>query len=213
LQCNSLFYPQVTLSGVDEDIGHTIVHFLYTGGYETLSSASSPDSIPKEFKRSVQVYCAAMVYGIHGLAVLAKKYVEILGECVPIFDILQATRTVFSRVPDDKSWLRSYIYSKLQGAFLADETAFKSDELYRGFGEDRLFDVTLMRMLTDIYSDTISSLRHEGQKSRADHFIDHKGRLKIIPGDRYLTENLGKIYLDFQRHVVRGIIDQKDKIR
>jgi hypothetical protein len=28
-----------------------------------------------------------------------------------------------------------------------------------------------------------------------------------------LTENLGKIYLDFQRHVVRGIIDQKDKIR
>jgi hypothetical protein len=31
--------------------------------------------------------------------------------------------------------------------------------------------------------------------------------------NQYMTENLGKIYLDFQRHVVRGIIDQKDKIR
>jgi hypothetical protein len=28
-----------------------------------------------------------------------------------------------------------------------------------------------------------------------------------------MTESLGKIYLDFQRHVVRGIIDQKNKIR
>jgi hypothetical protein len=31
--------------------------------------------------------------------------------------------------------------------------------------------------------------------------------------NKFMTENLGKIYLDFQRHVVRGIIDQKDKIR
>ena len=25
------------MSNVDEDVGHTVVHFLYTGGYETVS--------------------------------------------------------------------------------------------------------------------------------------------------------------------------------
>jgi hypothetical protein len=39
-------------------------------------------------------------------------------------------------------------------------------------------------------------------------FIKHFNIFYYIYINFKLTENLGKIYLDFQRHVVRGIIDQ-----
>ncbi|KAE8389617.1 hypothetical protein BDV23DRAFT_184219 [Aspergillus alliaceus] len=43
-------------------------------------------------------------------------------------------------------------------------------------------------MLTNIYSDTISSLRHEDQKSRADHFTDNEvessRESRTVPGNQ-----------------------------
>ena len=83
LQTGTFFgSSHVKLSEVDEDIGHTFVHFLYTGTYETLSPRPCSDIhvVPREFERSVQVYRAAKTYGVHGLEELAKKYIEKLGE-------------------------------------------------------------------------------------------------------------------------------------
>ena len=61
---------------------------------------------------------------------LAKKY--IVGESVPIFSILQATRKVYSKLPHGECWLHDYLYTKLQAAFALDKSTFtcavESDE-------------------------------------------------------------------------------------
>lgn len=178
LRSNVGFHSRITLSDIDEDIGHTFVHFIYTREYETLKPTPNPGihDLPREFRRSVQVYRAAMVYEIHGLEVLAKKYIQILGESIPIFDVLEATRMIFSKLPDNGIWLREYIYTKLKKAFVLDETIFTCGGIYQGFAEDRPFEKELMRMMADIYSDTISSLRSEGQRSQKEQIIPQKGK-------------------------------------
>ena len=109
---------------------------------------------------------------------LAKKYIEKLGESVPIFSILQATRKVYSKLPHGECWLHDYLYTKLQAAFALDESTLKCDEFYCGFGEDHLLDKAVMRMLVNIYTDEISSLRSlENQKGLNEQMTDHNGEL------------------------------------
>lgn len=49
--------PIIWLTEIDEDVGHTLVHYLYTGEYQTLRE--SEHRRHTEYKRSVLVYCAA----------------------------------------------------------------------------------------------------------------------------------------------------------
>ena len=109
---------------------------------------------------------------------LAKKYIEKLCESVPIFSILQATRKVYSKLPHGEYWLHDYLYTKLQAAFALDESTFKCDEFYCGFGEDHLLDKAVMGMLVNIYTDEISSLRSlEDQKGLNEQMADHNDEL------------------------------------
>ncbi|OJD22777.1 hypothetical protein ACJ73_05871 [Blastomyces percursus] len=121
---NLTWNPHIKLPDVDEDIGHTLVHFLYTGTYETLGSAPDPriSSAAGEYRRSTLVYQVARTYGLPELEALAKKYMEHFGGSVSIFDILRAAKGVFSKLPDDEVWLPRYIKTKLQRAFVSDET-------------------------------------------------------------------------------------------
>ncbi|PKY01775.1 hypothetical protein P168DRAFT_222284, partial [Aspergillus campestris IBT 28561] len=146
---------------IDGDIGHAVVHFIYTGGYETLqTSLDDPNQyIPREFQRAVQVYYTAHKYQIHGLGELAKTYIEKLGDVIGIVTILKAVRKVHSRLPSDESWLHDYLHAKLQGAFDADENTFTRDEFYSSLGDDNVFNQAVMKMVVNIYASTVSSLR------------------------------------------------------
>ncbi|PGG94985.1 hypothetical protein AJ80_10061, partial [Polytolypa hystricis UAMH7299] len=159
----------ITLSDVDEDVGHTFVHFLYTGAYETLSSAPDPgvSCAVREYKRSVLAYHAARKHRLPELEVLSKKYIEHFGESISIFDILRAAGKAFSKLPDDEGWLLSHIKTKLQRAFESDETIFKCEEFNCGLGEDLAFCKAVLRTVIDIYSTQLLVVRntHGNQKS------------------------------------------------
>lgn len=61
------------MSHVDEDVGCTVVHFLYIGGYETVSPPLRGGTLDLagEYKRSVLVYYALRTWGLTDLEVLA----------------------------------------------------------------------------------------------------------------------------------------------
>jgi hypothetical protein len=61
------------LGDVDEDIGHSFVHFLYTGQHETLDSKC--DHV-KVYRKSVLAYQAARTYRLVDLEAVARKYIE-----------------------------------------------------------------------------------------------------------------------------------------
>ena len=190
--------PSITLTDVDEDIGHTVVHFIYTGTYETLTTASESRIIhlAREYKRSIQAYHAARAHKLHDLEVLAKWHIENLGESVSIFDMLQAVRTVFSKLPDDEVWLHSHINMKLRSALELEETVFMRDEFYREFGEDPVFDKAVMRMVVNIFSSRILAMRctiehqRSNTESSAEETPDGEHPVDVPPTEEYLAGNL-----------------------
>ncbi|EFR02782.1 hypothetical protein MGYG_05781 [Nannizzia gypsea CBS 118893] len=151
---------ELTLPDVEEDIGHTIIHFLYTGKYETLGAEPMDGlNITKEMQRSIQAYCAAKIYGLTGLETLAKVNIKQFSESSSIFDILHGARSIFSKLPKGEAWLPWYINTRLSIEYERDENVFKSEEFYDLFGENKDFDKAVFKMVVDIYSSRLSSLR------------------------------------------------------
>ncbi|KAF4292865.1 hypothetical protein KXX33_009211 [Aspergillus fumigatus] len=146
------------LSEVDEEVGHTIAHFLCTGSYETLrtTSDSGLSNVAIEYRRSMLVYHAARKYDLYDLEVYAKKYIQMFGQSMSAFDSMEAARKIYSKLPRDEAWLPSYLHERLRLAFLMDANIFQGDEFYDGVGKDPDFDKAVMRMVVNIYSEALS---------------------------------------------------------
>ncbi|EAW24053.1 uncharacterized protein NFIA_036250 [Aspergillus fischeri NRRL 181] len=146
------------LSEVDEEVGHTIVHFLCTGSYETLRTASDSglSNMATEYRRSMLVYHAARKYDLYDLEMYAKKYIKMFGESMSAFDSMEAARKIYSKLPQGEVWLPNYLHEQLRVAFLSDTNIFQREEFYDGVGEDPDFDKAVMRMVVNIYSEALS---------------------------------------------------------
>ncbi|KAI1833669.1 hypothetical protein DTO046C5_7754 [Penicillium roqueforti] len=142
------------MSNVDEDIGHTVVHFLYTGGYETVSSPldEGTSDLAREYKRSVLVYHASRTWGLTDLENLAKQKMQHLDEEVPILEMLRVMRDVFSSLPADENWLPGYIQGNLQRLLKPDDPGLGLCEFYNILGQDHQFDNAVMKMILKILS-------------------------------------------------------------
>jgi hypothetical protein len=143
---------------VDEEVSHTVVHFLCTGNYETLRKASKPGASKTaiEYRRSMLVYQAAREYDLYNLETYAKKYIEMFGESMSIFKKMEAAREIYSKLPQDETWLDSHINKQLRIAFSLDTNIFQREDFYDGVGKDPIFDKAVMRMVVDIYSEVLS---------------------------------------------------------
>ncbi|KAL4929427.1 uncharacterized protein BDV17DRAFT_74774 [Aspergillus undulatus] len=104
-----LYSPQpngsliVRLGDVDEDIGHTFMHYLYTGNYETqkpfpLDANSDTTRGKLEFTRSMLAYRAAMTYGLPELAELAQGYMQTFVKHVDVLEMINLARENFPHI-------------------------------------------------------------------------------------------------------------------
>jgi hypothetical protein len=158
------------LPEVDDDIGHTLIHYLYTGTYQTLRQ-NPTCGIPSrviEYKRSVLAYHAALCYGFDGLADLAREYMQTFDKDVPLFDIIALGRKYFPRVTED-TWYSNYITRKIMASFDADEEIFLQEEFFEGFGEAAPeFDKFLGKIMAKAYAQKISLIREASFLNRVD---------------------------------------------
>lgn len=155
-------FPTIWLSDVDEDVGHTLMHYLYTGHYQTLK-LPSVWGVPKrtiEYTRSVLVYRTALNYGLKPLEDLAKRYMEIFDQHIHVFDIIRLARKHFPNVVDNK-WYFDYLTERILAAFDANEEVFHSEQYFEGFGEAPEFDTFLGKTIALAYSRKISAMRSE----------------------------------------------------
>ncbi|KAL4801654.1 hypothetical protein BDV18DRAFT_71421 [Aspergillus unguis] len=146
--------PIITMPDIHEDVGHTLVHFLYSGDYETILSplGESTSDITREYKRSVLTYQASRIYGLTGLEVLAKQKLETLSEEISLLHVLQTTRDVFSRLPQDEAWFPSYIERLLQQSVKHGQLDAVLNELYSTLGQNHHFDNFVMKIMLEILS-------------------------------------------------------------
>ena len=155
------------MSNVDEDVGHTVVHFLYTGGYETVSSPldETASDLAREYKRSVLVYHASRSWGLTDLEVLAQQNMQHLDEELPVLEILRVTRDVFSSLPTGETWLPGYIQGSLQRLLKPNDAGLGLREFYDIIGQDHKFDNAVMKMILEILSIRIFSMKNQHGKS------------------------------------------------
>lgn len=145
---------------MDEDVGHTLMHFLYTGDYQTLKPPSVCDmpKRTKEYTRSVIAYHTALSYGLKPLEDHAKRYMEIFDQHVPIFYIIRLARKEFPNIIDNQ-WYSDYLTARILAAFDEDDGLFLSEEYFEGFGEAPEFDKFLGKVMALAYSKKISTMR------------------------------------------------------
>ncbi|KAA8652786.1 uncharacterized protein ATNIH1004_001691 [Aspergillus tanneri] len=145
---------RIILGDIDWDIGHTVLHFLYKGEYETIAYPgiqSDKSRIELEYKRSVQVY-----------------------ESLSIFQILRGARIIFSRFSEDKKWFYGYLHSKLSSSFVKDKTTFQLDEFYDEIADDPVLSKAVMKMVARVFTAQLSCLRHSPQATESGSEVDRE---------------------------------------
>lgn len=118
--------PAVILSDVDKDIGHTIMHYLYTGNYETVKPPSTSE-LPRratEYTRSVFTYRIAVRHGLDSLTEHAKRYIQIFDKEVSIINIISLGRKAFPKISEEP-WFSEYLTARITASFKADEGIFQ----------------------------------------------------------------------------------------
>lgn len=172
---------QIMLADIEEDVGHTLVHFLYSGSYETIDSALAEEThVEREYRRSLSVYQASRTYDIPELGELAKNYVEHFDEAVPLYEILRATREVFSKLPEDESWLPTYMKRVLDRTSMfherrLDDILTALGRISRESGENDAFSLSVMAMVVEKLSMRVQRLaencRKENQRASVFHYV------------------------------------------
>ncbi|KAJ5272633.1 hypothetical protein N7478_007758 [Penicillium angulare] len=151
------------LSDIQQDVAHTFVHFLYTGEYQTIATSFNVESsyIAKEYKRAISVYQAARVYELPGLESLAKHYIEIFGDDIPMCDMLCIARDVFSALPKNEQWLLDYIERSLHRHLDVESPDCNLDEVYQALGQIHHFDIAVMKMVVGAFSACLKGIHDE----------------------------------------------------
>lgn len=148
---------RIVLPGVNEDVGHTLVHYLYTGTFQKLQS-SEDDDLTTELKKNVHLYGIAAKYGLAGLGELALEKIQNKERLGDIFDILETIKEAFKTFLNDVLGLKPYIMRELKAAFESDDTLFGKQRFIELFGEAKQFDQILMRTVAEIYSEKIAHI-------------------------------------------------------
>ncbi|KAF1847187.1 uncharacterized protein K460DRAFT_413983 [Cucurbitaria berberidis CBS 394.84] len=147
----------IHLSDVDEGTGHVLVHYLYTGAYQTLNDMES-STLKKgiiEFRRALLAYIAAKKYSLHGLKNLARDEVKRFGAELDIFDIVEAINNDFSKMPDNVAWFHRYLDKKVQATFEEDHTIFANDDFFDCISNAALTKV-LAKCVVQLYNKKVS---------------------------------------------------------
>ncbi|KAJ3955202.1 hypothetical protein N0V92_008286 [Colletotrichum tropicale] len=118
----------IHIEEVPDDAGHVLVHYLYTGTWQTLPQSHSQreplacsDSdisvIKSDFKTSVHVYCAARAYGLSALVGMAKKEVLRLANYLTPLDVVVSASKACQLLVEHDIWFRSFLQRRLRLMF------------------------------------------------------------------------------------------------
>lgn len=161
------FSSIIRLHDIHDDAGHSLVHFLYTGNYQTIKSPldNGVSDIAREYRKSVFVYEASRKYGITDLEKLAYQYLQTFRSELSLSEILRETGDIFSRISEDETWFHDFIKEELRRILGASEIPHNLDELYKGLGQNTRFDNMVLKMVVEILHVRLLSMSKDGKVS------------------------------------------------
>ncbi|KAK6222524.1 hypothetical protein QIS74_04226 [Colletotrichum tabaci] len=125
-------FNEICIKDVPDEAGHVLVHYLYTGTWQTLhENHSQHDSeTSAHFETSVHVYAAARAYSLPDLAELAKENICQSADALPALDVIVLAAGACELLPDDDSWFLAFI--KLRVEHLFKEPASLNQSVFLG---------------------------------------------------------------------------------
>ncbi|KAJ4231014.1 hypothetical protein NW759_002994 [Fusarium solani] len=104
------------LSELDKNGARVLVHYLYTGEYQTLEpEAASPDEKRlKTFALNLMVHFAGVACGLEHLAVLASIELTKLGKDLAFIEILDIMEREEYEIGEDEVWFARYMADRAQ---------------------------------------------------------------------------------------------------
>ncbi|KAI8648928.1 hypothetical protein NCS56_01509900 [Fusarium sp. Ph1] len=106
---------ELRIKDVSQNAGHVLVHFLYTGKYQTLRVDIWPpeERLVAQFRTCLQVYVASRTYRLRNLQSLAQIELEQLGQKVAVPDLITVAEEIYPRTHLEDLWFPSFIHSCL----------------------------------------------------------------------------------------------------
>ena len=170
----------INLPDVDVETGHVIVHFLYTGQYQTLpyiEEESGPSHSRADFKKAISAFIAAKNYKLTALQELARTEVSKCGENIGILQAAHAIgKDTLSALQEDAVWLQDLILKKADQAFENNDEIFSSTSFFSGIKSHKLAKL-LGRHVAKLYHRLFEDLDAEISKFKAS-IADHEARSK-----------------------------------
>ncbi|QKX61830.1 uncharacterized protein TRUGW13939_08986 [Talaromyces rugulosus] len=148
------------LQEADSQVGHTFIHYLYSGTYESLdyNGLNTMYTRGKDFEHGILVYSAAIEYDIAELAQLAKDEVSQAAADLELSSVIRHARKVFDSLPRGNKWIFELLASLMEERLEKDAHTFLKENFFEGFGKHGTFDPHLCRFIVEIYEKRISDL-------------------------------------------------------
>jgi hypothetical protein len=157
ISSSNLETPCIDLPSIDEDTGHMLVHYLYTGTYQTLDNTDAfvLDERAIEFKRAVSAYFTGRTFQLHGLQRLAIETIENIGITMSTLDIFSAIDKEFPIFPDKTCWFYNYLKKRARATCEDDPTLFAKDAFLGPISNVDLIKI-LVQSVAELYSAMVS---------------------------------------------------------
>ena len=162
------------LQGVSAAAGHTLVHYLYTGTYQTPETKEKDVATPAhiQFKHALLTFVLASTYELKELERLAKEQIKIHGRHMDLAEVLDAVRKDFSQMA--WSWFHEYLHARANEQFDRDYTFFTSGAFIESVGRGTLHGFMthhLLEMFTKKLTHTLQR-RESLDKGKPDAMLD-----------------------------------------
>ncbi|KAK1973570.1 hypothetical protein LZ30DRAFT_787691 [Colletotrichum cereale] len=155
----------IHIKNVPDEAGHVLVHYLYTGTWQTLSKRHSlqDSKASTHLETSVYVYAAARAYALPGLAELAKENISKSANRLLALDVIVLAAAACEVLPDTDLWFLAFIKMRIEHLF--EDLASLNQSVFLGcFHVNTSYSKILTKSLVRICCDNSISLKSVGSR-------------------------------------------------
>lgn len=145
----------IELPEVYENNGHTLVHYLFTQTYQSLSLQSDGGNVD-ELKRIANLCAIATKYKIDGLMIMSQAKIQEIADAVAIFEVLAAAKEFYRVLKKEDAWFAHFIKGKIHAALASDANFLTTDRFLELCGGAKTFDRSLLRIVAEICTENMA---------------------------------------------------------
>ena len=140
---------QIDVPSMNSNTGHTLVNYLYTGTYQTLSSGTNDvEQQPQlQFEQALLVYKASLTHDLPGLEELAMQQIEEQSVHMNLRAVINTTRNNLKKKKSPDRRLQGFLEGRMRKDFEENFSVFEDDALCLGLCQENKLNGHVLRYM------------------------------------------------------------------